>query len=93
MRHQSEHGDERQRVPEAEHRACRNRRGQGLGEREHQLARRHQAGADDDQRLGAESVEQQTRRHLRAGIDDDLKDHERGQHTRACAEAVGGIQT
>jgi len=30
---------------------------------------------------------------LCAGIHDDLNDHERGQQTRACAEAIGGIQT
>ena len=58
-----------------------------------QLARRHHGGAGDDQRLGAESVEQQARGHLCAGIHDDLKDHERGQHTGAGAEAIGGIQT
>ena len=54
--------------------------GQRFGEREHQLARRHHGGAGDDQRLRAESVEQQPRGHLRAGIHDDLQDHERRQH-------------
>jgi len=38
------------------------------------------AAARDDQCLGAESVEQQTSGHLCAGVHDDLKDHERGQH-------------
>ena len=56
-------------------------------------ARRHHRGPGEDQRLGAESVEQQAGRHLRAGIDDDLKDHECGQRARAGAEAVRGIQT
>ncbi len=51
------------------------------------------ARAGDNERLGAESVEQQTGRHLCAGIHDDLNDHERGQQTRAGAEAIGGIQT
>jgi hypothetical protein len=73
--------------------ARRNCRGQGFCEREHQLARRHQGSARDDQCLGAEPVEQQTSGHLRAGIHDDLKDHERGQNARAGAEAVGGLQT
>ena len=80
MRHQPEHGDERHRVPEADHRPRRDRRGQGFGEREHQLSRRHHGGAGEDQCLGAESVEQQTGGHLCAGIHDDLKDHERRQH-------------
>ena len=93
VRHQPEHGDERHRVPEADHRPRGDRRGQGLGECEYQLAGRHHGGAGDDQRLGAESVEQQTRRHLCAGIHDDLKDHERGEHARAGAESVGGTQT
>ena len=66
--------------PRPTHRARRDRRGQRLGEREHQLARRHQRGAGDDQRLGTEAVEQQTGGHLGAGVDDDLKHHERRQH-------------
>jgi len=93
VRHQPQHGNERHRVAETDHRTRRQRRGQRFGGRQYQLARRHHRGPGEDQRLGAESVEQQAGRHLRAGIDDDLKDHECGQRTRAGAEAVRGIQT
>ena len=79
--------------PRPTHRPRRDRRGQRFGEREHQLARRHHGGTGEDQCLGAESVEQQTGGHLCAGIHDDLKDHERRQHTRAGVEAIGGVQT
>ena len=66
--------------------------GQRLGERQRQLAGRHQCRAGNDQRLGAEPVEQQARGHLGARVDDDLQDDERRQHAGAGGEPVGGLE-
>ncbi len=92
VRHQAQHGDESERVAQAEHRARGNGGRQGLGERQHELARRHQRGTRDDERLGAESVEQQTGRDLRSGVDDDLQHDECRQHAGAGVETVRRVQ-
>ena len=47
---------------------------------EGELAGGHQRRARHDQHSRAEPVEQQPGGHLRACVDDDLQDDERGQH-------------
>ena len=82
VRHQPQHRDEGDRVAEADDRPRGDRGGQRLGERQRQLARRHHRRTRNDQRLRAEPVEQQARRHLGARVDHDLKNDERRQHAR-----------
>jgi hypothetical protein len=48
VRNQAQHGDERERISESEDATCGNRGGQGLAERQCQLAGRHQDAAGHD---------------------------------------------
>ena len=52
----------------------------------------HEGGAGGDQEARAEPVEQQPRRHLQAGIDDQLHHGEARQHAGRGLEPVGRLQ-
>ena len=92
VRHQPQHRDEGDRVAEADNSPCGDRGGQRLGERQRQLTRRHHRRTGNDQRFGAEPVEQQARGHLGACVDHDLKNDERRQQPGTGGESVAGLQ-
>jgi hypothetical protein len=92
VRHQSKHGDERDRVAESDHGARPDRQGQGRRQRERELAGRHERGTRDDQDPRTVAVEQYSGGHLGAGVHDDLQHHERRQHGRGGVKSFGRIQ-